>query len=277
MCIEFAPVGRPTRKGDAPPLLATHARRSGLGTMNGKLVAFAFVVLGHSASYAFNLGPQDLSGENVFEQQFIEDYERANVQLVEEGSLRAMLDLVQKYKRPLEQAELELTIGLAYNQRTGLIDPAKAVEHLSNAFRFDLPERTSVDILMWRGGSYEQLKQPRKALEDYLRGLVACSYYALSREWPEIEKPPQPIYINSSDPENEIRTRDYNAYRRKTDFIQHLLMRKYFFIDSIRRVQQASRMDQETILETLERLTPDAHVIETVENFLGEENNRPWP
>lgn len=46
---------------------------------------------------------------------------------------------------------------------------------------------------------------------------------------------------------------------------------------AIRRVQQASRMDQETILETLEKLTPDAHVIETVEKFLGEENNRPWP
>jgi hypothetical protein len=56
---------------------------------------------------------------------------------------------------------------------------AKAIEHLSDAFRFDLPERTSVDIPMWRGGSYEQLKQPRKALEDYLRGLVACSYAKL--------------------------------------------------------------------------------------------------
>lgn len=190
--------------------------------MNSKLVAFALVVLGHSPSYAFNLGLQDLNGENVFEQQFIEDYEWAHVQLVEEGSLRAMLDLVQKYKRPAEQAELELTIGLAYNQRAGLVDPAKAVEHLSNAFRFDLPEKTSIDILAWRGGSYEQLKQPRKAVEDYLRGLVACSYYALSREWPEIEKPPQPISMNSSDPENEIRTRDYSAYRHKTDFIQHL-------------------------------------------------------
>lgn len=29
-------------------------------------------------------------------------------------------------------------------------------------------------------------------------------------------------------------------------------------------------MDQETVLEALEKLTPDAHVIETVERFLGE-------
>jgi hypothetical protein len=241
--------------------------------MNSKLVAFALLVLGQSPSYALNLALQ----ENVFEQQFLEDYERANVQLMEEGSLRPMLDLVQQYKRPLEQAELELTIGLAYNQRTGLVDPAKAVEHLSNALRFDLPERTFIDILMWRGGSYEQLKQPRKAMEDFLRGLVACSYYALQRKWPEIEKAPQPIFMNSSDPENAMRIRDYTAYRRKTDFIRHLLQQKYYFIDSIRRLQQASRMDQETVLGTLRKLTPDAYAIETVERFLDEENHRPWP
>ena len=130
---------------------------------------------------------------------------------------------------------------------------------------------------MWRGDSYEQLKQPRKAVEDFLRGLVTCSYYALQRKWPEFEKAPQPIFMNSSDPENAMRIRDYTAYRRKTDFIRHLLQQKYYFIDSIKRVQQASRMDQETVLGTLRKLTSDAYAIETVERFLGEENNRPWP
>lgn len=245
--------------------------------MNGKLVAFALVVLGHSPSYALNLGLQDLNGQSVYAQQFIEDYERANVQLVEKGSIRPMLDLLQKYQRPLEQAELELTIGLAYGQRGGLVDPAKAVEHFSNALRFDLPEKTFIDTLMWRGNSYEQLNQPRKALADYLRGLVACSYYALPRKWPEIEKPPQPIFVNSPDPENAARTRDYNSYRYKMDFIQHLLSQKYGFIESIRRVQQASKMDRASVLEALKKLTPDPHAIETVEAFLGEENNRPWP
>lgn len=245
--------------------------------MNRKLVVFALVALGHSPSYAFNLALQDLNGVDAFEQQFIEDYERANVQLMEEGSLGAMLDLLPKYQRPLEQAELQLTIGLAYNQRTGLVDPAKAVEHLSNAFKFDLPEKTSIDILMWRGGSYEQSKRPRKALEDYLRGLVACSYYDLSKEWPEIEEPPHPIYMNSSDPENGTRIRDYSAYRRKTDFIRHLLTQKYYFVDSIRRVQLTSKIDQKTVVATLKTLTPDAHAIKTVERFLSEQNDRPWP
>jgi hypothetical protein len=106
---------------------------------------------------------------------------------------------------------------------------------------------------------------------------VACSYYALPRKWPEIEKPSQPVFVNSSDPENGTRTRDYNSYRYKTHFIRHLLSQKYYFIESIRRVQQASRMDRESVLETLKKLTPDPHVIETVEGFLGEENNRPWP
>lgn len=246
--------------------------------MNSKLVTcFCLLMLGQSPSFAFNLGLQGPNGEILFEQQFIEDYERARVQLEEEGSLRAMLDLLQKYRRPLEQAELELTIGLAYNQRTAVVDPAKAIEHLSNAFRFGLPEKTSIDVLMWRGGSYEQLKQPRKALEDYLRGLVACSYYDLSREWPEIEEPPRPVYMNSSDPENETRIRDYSAYRRKTDFIQHILMMKYYFIDSIRRVQRESEIDEGTVLETLRKLTPDAHVVNEVRKFLSEENIRPWP
>jgi hypothetical protein len=245
--------------------------------MNSNLVAFALLVLAHSPSYAFNLGLQALNGANVFEQQFIEDYERANVQLMEEGSLGPMLALLPKYQRPLEQAELELTIGLAYNQRTGLIDPAKAVEHLGNALRFDLPDRTFIDILSWRGNSYEQLKQPKQAVAEYLRGLVACSYYALPRKWPEIEKPPQPIFMNSSDPENDRRVRDYSSYRHKTDFIRHLLMQRYYLIDSVRRMEQASKMERESTLEVLKKLTPDPQVIETVEGFLREENDRPWP
>ncbi len=246
--------------------------------MNSKLVTcFCLLILGHSPSFAFNLGLQGPNDEIFFEPQFIEDYERARVQLEEHSSLSAMLELLQKYRRPLEQAELELTIGLAYNQRTAVVDPAKAVEHLSNAYRLGLPEKTSIDVLMWRGGSYEQLKQPRKALEDYLRGLVACSYYDLSREWPEIEDSPQPIYSNSSDPENETRLRDYRTYRRKTDFIQHMLRMKYYFIDSIRRVQRESEIDEGTVLETLQRLTPDAHVVNEIRQFLSEENIRPWP
>lgn len=245
--------------------------------MNGKLVAFALIVLGNSPCYALTLGLQGLNGQSAYEQHFLEDYERATAQLGEKRSLGPMLDLLQKYKRPLEQAQLEVTIGVAYGQYGGLIDPAKAAEHFSNALKFDLPEQAFIDVLMWRGNAYEQLNQPDRAMADYLRGLVACSYYALPGEWPEIKEPPQPIYMNSRDPENSARVRDYNTYRYKTDFVQHLMTQKYGFIESVRRVQQASKMDQASVLATLQKLTPDPHVIATVEGFLGEENHRPWP
>jgi hypothetical protein len=36
-------------------------------------------------------------------------------------------------------------------------------------------------------------------------------------------------------------------------------------------------MERESTLEVLKKLTPDPQVIETVEGFLVEENDRPWP
>ena len=80
------------------------------------------------------------------------------------------LNRLTKYQRPEEQAELQLSIGLVYNQRTGIVDPARAVIHLSHALKYNLPERTYIATCTWRGSSYEQLKKYPEALRDYIRG-----------------------------------------------------------------------------------------------------------
>ena len=100
-----------------------------------------------------------------------------------------LIALQRRYTNETEQAELEVSIGLTYNQRTGVVDPSKAVVHFTAALGYDLPERTYIQIVGWRGNSQEQLKKPKEALTDYLRGLLACSYYDLTGGWPEIQQP----------------------------------------------------------------------------------------
>jgi hypothetical protein len=64
-------------------------------------------------------GVEDLNGESVFEQEFIEDYERANVQRLEEGSLTAMLALVPKYKRFLDQRKSAIEVINSFQSPRG--------------------------------------------------------------------------------------------------------------------------------------------------------------
>src|SRR5262245_16102976 len=124
--------------------------------MNRSTVVCLLALLGCSPAWAFRTGLVGADGENLFERAFTEDYETANTLLEVNGQLQPMLDLLRKYTRRSERAEIELAIGLAHNQRTGLVDPVRAVEHLTRALELRLPERVSIDILMWRGNSYEQ-------------------------------------------------------------------------------------------------------------------------
>ena len=226
---------------------------------------------------ALHSGLADAKGECTFSKEFIRDYESAQKMVDELKSADPLLKLQKKYKKTEEQAELELSIGLAYNQRTGVVDPAKAVLHLSNALKFDLPKRTRLKIFMWRGNSLEGLKKHDEALHDYLRGLLACSYYDLSGEWPEIKSSNVPIYMNSDDPKNAQRVRDYQRYRKSIDFQRFLFMQRYFLIDAVKRVQMNAVIDENQVRNVLKELSPDTSRYDVVIGFLKSENKRPWP
>ena len=228
--------------------------------------AIAFYVLPAFAQF---------SGLSGFSEAFLRDYSSAQEMVNQTKSAEPLIALQRRYTNATEQAELEVSIGLAYGQRTGVVNPSNAVTHSTMALRYDLPEKTYIQILLWRGNSQEQLKNTNEALTDYLRGLLACTYYDLTGGWPEILEPKVPIYINSPDPDNAQRVRDYNLYRRHVDFQRFLLMQRYYFIDAAKRVRQG-KSDRE-IVELLGTLSPDSSRFGTITECLKSENRRPWP
>lgn len=209
-------------------------------------------------------------------QEFYPNVMAAERAVNEKKSIEPILALQQLYTNELEQVSLEISIGVDYGQRTGVVNPTNAVVHFTTALNYDnLPEKTRLEILMWRGNSLEQTGKPDEALKDYLRGLLDCSYHDLADGWPEILQPKVAIYMNSPDPENPQRVRDYNYYRRHVDFQQFLLMQRYYFIDSAKRVRQGkSDLD---ILDILKPLSPDSRRNEKIVELIKSENKRPRP
>jgi hypothetical protein len=235
------------------------------------IIVFTLAILPVAPALALHSG---LSG---FSPSFLRDYEAAERMVNEHKSAQPFLDLLQEYTNEVEKAELEVSIGLAYNQRTGVVNPAKAVAHFTTALQYPLPEKTYIEILMWRGNSQEQVKQTPGALQDYLRGLLACSYHDLSGGWPEIKESKVPIYINSPDPQNSERVRDYNKYRDNIDFQRFLFMQRYYLIDAVKRVGKENPGRHDEIREMLGNLTPDSSRFGIVLEWLNLENKRPWP
>jgi hypothetical protein len=186
-----------------------------------------------------------------------------------------LIALQQKYAKATEPLELDVAIGLLYGQTGGFVNPSNAVVYFTKALQYALPERAYIEVVTWRGGSQEQLHNYDEALMDYLRGLLACSYYDLSGGWPNIQQSVVPIYSDSSDPENEQRIKDYNLYRQHLDFQQFLLMQRYYLIDGVKRVQREKSNRQ--IQEMLQKLTPDAGKYGTIMGWLKSANKRPWP
>ena len=208
--------------------------------------------------------------------EFYREVMAAEHMVNETKSAEPLLALLRRSSNPAEQASLEMSIGLDYNQRTGVVNPSNAVVHFTAALKYDaLPEKNLMEILLWRGGSLEQLAKPTEALKDYLRGLLECSYYDLAGGWPEILSPAVAIFMNSPDPENAQRAQDYNRYRRHVDFGQFLVQQRYYFIESAKRVRQG-KSDQD-ILEILRTLSPDSVRNEKIVASLKSENKCPWP
>jgi tetratricopeptide (TPR) repeat protein len=229
-------------------------------------------------AFALHSGLTDANGDTVFSQEFILDYESANKSVDISKSVEPFLKLLKKYKKPEEVAELELSIGLIYNQRTGLVDSAKAVIHLSNALNFRLPEKTYIQILMWQGGSLEQLKKYDEALKDYLRGLLACSYHDFSGGWPEIQPPKMPIRTDEGKSKEDIqRARDYRMYRKRIDFQRFLLMQRYYLIEATKRILSQLAIDDEQLLKIFEELSPDITRHTLLVDLIKQDNKRPWP
>jgi hypothetical protein len=217
------------------------------------------------------------SGIAVLSPQFLDDYKTASEASSTSKSAQPFIDLLSKYEAGNERAELEVTLGMIYNQRSGLVDHGKAVEYFTKALDRDLPEQTSSKILLLRGNSQEQQKNLAAARDDYFRGLLVCSYRDFSGGWPEIASPNMPFSINSGDPAEMEGARDYRQYRRQIAHQRFLLQQRYFLIEAIRRITKPSPLSQEEVTEILKRLSPDSSRYEIIQTWLKSENPRPWP
>jgi hypothetical protein len=113
---------------------------------------------------------------NPFSEAFTTNYESA---LKASNSLVLFSDMLTKFKEPKEQAELEVTMGIGYNQWGGEEDDRKAIEHFGKALLHDLPPTVLLQVYSLRGDSKTRVDGKRAALEDYLRGLAECLRYQL--------------------------------------------------------------------------------------------------
>jgi hypothetical protein len=188
-----------------------------------------------------------------------------------------LIALQRRDTNSTDQADLDVSLGLLYSQQTGFLNFSNAVIYFTKTLQYDLPQREYIEVVSWRGNCEESLHEQDQALMDYLRGLLACSYYDLSGGWPEIGSPAVPIYIGfgSSNPENQQRIKDYILYRRHLDFQQFLLGQRYGLIDSVKRIREGKTDSQ--IQKMLQELTPDASSSLKIMGWLKSENKRPWP
>jgi len=243
--------------------------------MKTRFTAFAtlFVVI------ALCRVPASFSQESRFTEAFNAARQAAEKDAMSSRSVVPILKLFDEFKTPVEVAELEMLLGQFYNQRTGFVDPAQAVVHLSKALEYDLPERTRMQALMWRSGSQEQLKKYDEALKDLLRYLLMCSYHDLSGGYPPIEAPKVPIFSgsNSNNPENVERIKDYNSYREQISFQSDMLWGRYAAIEGIRRLQKNTSKTNVDTGKVLEQISPDASRHKIIMQWLNSENKNPNP
>ncbi len=219
----------------------------------------------------------DAAGETVFSPEFLQGYEAAIKAAEQSKSAEQVEQLLTKYKQPNEIAELELTLGILYGQRTGLVDPEKAIEHFNRALQYEFPEQTYLEIIMWRGNAHEQLKNHREALQDYLRGLLACSYQELSGGWPLDARPRLDYDIRSADAQDVQRAMDYRRYLQRITAQRFLLMQRYYLIDAVKRMQNELEANDQELRTILEELSSDTSRYGLILEMVHSENKRPWP
>ncbi len=75
-----------------------------------------------------NSGLLDAKGESIFTDKFTNAYNTARTEVTEKKSIAPILALLKKTTKLEEIAELQLSIGLIYNQQTGIA--ASDVSHI---------------------------------------------------------------------------------------------------------------------------------------------------
>jgi hypothetical protein len=232
----------------------------------------------------------DLQGVNepsLFSPTFFAELGAASRATNPLSQLEALYD---KFKRPAEQAEIELTIASIFCQRTGFVDPAEAIKWYDKALVRDLAPTALAKQFILRGNMHERLKHNDDALSDYVRGLLVCLQFNLPEVWPKqdgtgkLQPPPVNGGMDGSDGGTAARRladrqrsadcrRESEMNRREQD----LLQRRFFYVDAIKRVLEHERLPEASLGAICENLTNRKDRIDEVLRRVRQPNPRPWP
>jgi hypothetical protein len=213
---------------------------------------------------------QHYSGIAGLSETFIKERNSAEQAAQDFQSADPVLKLLETYDKPGEIADLEWLLGLMYGQRTGLVNPARSIEHLTKALNHELPERSRLQALVWRGNGHHQLKKYNEAIADYLRVLVGASYHDLSGGQPQIQPSTVPMFIGygSENPENLQRIQDYHQYRAAIDLQSFLMFTRDSAVRLVKDAQKQSGIADDQIQKTLAEITPDVSRRQIVSGWL---------
>jgi hypothetical protein len=216
--------------------------------------------------------------DNPFSGEFTTNYESALKEPVASNKFASFSNMLTKFKKPQEQAELEVTMGMGYDMWYPGSEARKAIEHFGKALFHDLPPTVLLDVYLRRGGCKERVEGKQAALEDYLRGLAECLRYQLPAKPPE---PPQGGHYQvtysgtGDDPwtqyyrqSNEDLGRAIRQYR----FEQVMVERRDYLIEAAKRV---SGGDAEQIRLAVEAAVRDKSKIPQLVALLTTPNPKP--
>ena len=250
------------------------------------MLAFTGWTLGLREAAASETQFPELDGQSLFGQDF-------SSRLFSAASGDDCVSQLESFHKtltsPAELAETELTLARILCSRTGMVDPAKSLLWYDRALVRNLPPEARAKQFILRGNMHERLAHPREAVADYVRGLLICLQFNLPAKWPNFDGGGrlQPPPLNDSLGEGDhaaterLAARQQAAdYRAEMEMIrreQALLMQRYYYVEAIKRVQNAAKLSDADLREIGGKLTNQEDRLDEVIRRVQEPNPRPWP
>ncbi len=252
------------------------------------LAAFCMGFMLSSVSDALELDLRGVGENGLFAEKFVKELNEANAGPDRIAKLEA---IYANSTNDEERAEIELEIALIYNQQSGFVDHAKAIEWYDKALVRRLPDTTQAREFILRGNSHEALQHYPEALNDYIRGLLICLRYNLPaklRGSAEGQKTlgPRPPFGNDvlpppkPSPAEEAAERqtwaDYDRDRRAINEDEQFLRFRYNYVRAIKQMVATGKFSEPDLRKAAERLSSQEEKIEDVLRRVREPNPRPW-
>lgn len=232
------------------------------------------------------LGESGEGNAATFSEKFRHAYTAATSDQSKPDAVTQLEEMREKCTRPEEIAEIELTLGVIYGQRAGMVDQVKAVPHFTKALNHEPPATVRTGVLVWRGNALEQQKRYRAALPDYLRGLVICTQFDLFHGWPKdppsLQEDPRPE--SAVDPTALEGRRsgpgrsgpDALAQHRLIRIEREMLMHRYYLVDAVQRIAKHEKLDAIEAEQEIAYLVSDSRRATQIMLWCQDKNERPW-